>query len=70
MFFYVARTAKQAILDVSSMEPDAVHMKNKPVEARSSFQTEPSVLLATPQARNSLVAELQLYLDIQRACWH
>jgi hypothetical protein len=40
-FFSLARTAKQAILDVSSMEPDAVQTKNKPLEARSSFLTQP-----------------------------
>ena len=43
--FRVARTAKQAISVVSSMEPDAVQTKNKPLEARSSSPTQPSVLL-------------------------
>ena len=41
-FFRLARTAKQAILFVSSMEPDAVQTENKPLEARSSFLTQPS----------------------------
>ncbi len=39
--FRLARTVKQAILDISSMQPDAVQAENKPLEARSSFQTEP-----------------------------
>ena len=42
-FFRLARTAKQAILNVSSIQPDVVQTENKPVEARSTFQTEPRV---------------------------
>ena len=40
--FCLARTAKQAILVVSSMEPDAVQTENEPLEARASFPTQPN----------------------------
>ena len=45
----LARTAKQAILNISSMQPEAVQTGNKPLEARLSFQTQPRIqVIATP----------------------
>jgi len=41
--FGLARTAKQAILNVSTMQPDAVQARNKPLEARPSFLTQPNI---------------------------
>jgi hypothetical protein len=38
----LARMAKHAIRALSSMQPDAVQAKNKPLEARSRFQTQPT----------------------------
>jgi hydrogenase maturation protease len=40
----LARTAKQATLSTSSMQPDAVQIGRKPLEARPSSQTEPTAL--------------------------
>ncbi len=64
--FSLARTAKQAILVVSSMEPDAVQTKNKPLEARSSFPTKPSVPGKNwryHKSHQDLQSELQRFLD-------
>lgn len=41
--FRLARTAKQSILNISAMQPDADQAKNKPLEARATVQTEPLI---------------------------